>query len=412
MKKHHSASTESAKEKIKARALQLLSSPDCFGMFLEAMERSEVVGEERNAEVLFIVGISRLLPKPINLIIKGPSSAGKNHLASRVLRLFPEDAVHELTSSSALAWNYAGDDFRHRIVYLQERNDSSGAIHPARLLISEGRLLRKVTVTSGNTRTTKTFVAEGPIASVSTTTKNQLEIDDETRHISIWVDASRRQNRRVACATVREVLPLSSGELKVWHEAQRLIEARAKVPVKLPDWFDYVANKVYVGDIRIRRYFPAFTAACKAVALLRSFQKSTDELHELSVEFADFWVTSILFESVFVESIHRGADRTLETRSIVERISKRKGSAVHVTDLMKELSISKDAGYTLLREAEAAGAIRRVNRTVKGNKKLFLAVPRPRFIPDPEEMFDQIPEVGSTVKFIHPLTGEWVVKNR
>jgi hypothetical protein len=359
------------------------------------------------------VGISRLLPRPINLIIKGPSSAGKNHLASRVLRLFPEDAVHELTSSSALAWNYAGDDFRHRIVYLQERNDSSGAIHPARLLISEGRLLRKVTVTSGNTRTTKTFVAEGPIASVSTTTKNQLEIDDETRHISIWVDSSRKQNRRVACATVREVVPLTGGELKVWHEAQRLIEARAKIPVKLPDWFDYVANKVYDGDIRIRRYFPAFTAACKAVALLRSFQRSTDEPRELSVDFADYWATSILFESVFVESIHRGADRTLETRSIVEQISKRKGrSAVDVTDLMKELSISKHIAYTRLREAQAAGAIRRVNAPTKGNKKLFLATPRPRFIPDPEEMFDQIPEVGSTVKFIHPLTGEWVVKNR
>jgi len=130
------------------------------------------------------------------------------------------------------------------------------------------------------------------------------------------------------------------------------------------------------------------------------------------VDFADFWVTSILFESVFVESIHRGADKTLETRSIVEQISRRKGSAVHVTDLMKELSISTDVAYTRLREAEAAGAVRRVNRPEKGNKKLFQPVPRPRFIPDPEEMFDQIAEVGSTVKFIHPLTGEWVVKNR
>jgi len=201
MKKDHLASIKSAKEELKASALQLLSSPDFFGKFLEAMERSEVVGEERNAEVLFIVGISRLLPKPINLIIKGPSSAGKNHLASRVLSLFPEDTVHELTSSSALAWNYAGDDFRHRIVYLQERNDSSGAIHPARLLISEGRLVRKVTVTSGNTRTTKTFVAEGPIASVSTTTKNQLEIDDETRlSPSGWT----RPESRIGALPVRQ----------------------------------------------------------------------------------------------------------------------------------------------------------------------------------------------------------------
>jgi len=29
-----------------------------------------------------------------------------------------------------------------------------------------------------------------------------------------------------------------------------------------------------------------------------------------------------------------------------------------------------------------------------------------------QDIFDQVPEVGSTVEFIHPLTGEWVVKNR
>jgi len=68
--------------------------------------------------------------------------------------------------------------------------------------------------------------------SISTTTNNQLEIDDETRHISIWVDASRKRNRRVARATVRGVVPLTGGDLKVWHEAQRLIEARAKMSVK------------------------------------------------------------------------------------------------------------------------------------------------------------------------------------
>jgi hypothetical protein len=311
------------KKEITAKALTLLRSPHLFGHYLEAIERSGVVGEERNAEVLLIVGVSRVLEKPINLIIKAPSSAGKNHLASRGLRLFPRDAVRELTSSSALAWNYSADDFRHRIVYLQERNDASGAIHPARLLISEGKLIRKVTVGSGRNRTTQDFVAEGPIASVSTTTKNQLEIDDETRHISIWMDASQAQSRRVVRSAVKEIKPLSRDELRIWRKAHRMLEGRAKIAIKLPEWFREVAERVDVADIRVRRYFSAFVTACQTVALMRSFQKTEQVPERLEVDFADFWITTILFESVFTESIHRGSDTSLETRCAVEHIVKR-----------------------------------------------------------------------------------------
>lgn len=190
MTKAKRRAAELEKEELTKQALGLLRSPTLFHQHHEALHRSGLVGEERNASVLLITEVSRLLERPLNIIAKGQSSSGKNHLISRSLRLVPEDAVRELTSSSAQAWNYAGDDFRHKIVYLQERNEASGAVHPARLLISEGRLIRSVTVTEGGVRTTKRYVAEGPIASISTTTRNQLEIDDETRHLSIWVDES------------------------------------------------------------------------------------------------------------------------------------------------------------------------------------------------------------------------------
>lgn len=403
---------QAKKEEIAAKALELLRSPHLFGHYLEAIERSGVVGEERNAEVLLIVGVSRVLQKPINLIIKAPSSAGKNHLASRGLRLFPTDAVRELTSSSALAWNYSADDFRHRIVYLQERNDASGAIHPARLLISEDKLIRKVTVGSGRNRTTQDFVAEGPIASVSTTTKNQLEIDDETRHISIWMDASQAQSRRVVRSAVKEIKPLSQDELGIWRKAHRMLEGRARIPIKLPGWMDEVGERVYVGDIRVRRYFPAFVTACQTVALMRSFQKSRQLPESVEVDFADFWITTILFESVFVESIHRGSDASLETRCAVEKIVKRKGRGAAVEDLMNEWSMTEGKAYARLREAVKAGTIRRSNKPQKGNKKLFRPMPQPRFLPDPEEFFRQTPGVGDRLNFVHPLNGEWVIMTR
>src|SRR6516162_8689898 len=59
-------------------ALALLGSPRFFCKLLEALEREGLVGEQRNALVVFIVVVSRLLAKPLNLFVKGQSSSGKN----------------------------------------------------------------------------------------------------------------------------------------------------------------------------------------------------------------------------------------------------------------------------------------------------------------------------------------------
>ena len=121
-------------------------------------------------------------------------------------------------------------------------------------------------------RKAKRFVAKGPIAAISTTTKNQLEIDDETRHVSLWVDESREQTRRIVMGYSFDSARPLRNEVKVWRRAHELIEAKASSRVALPAWFRQLAARVYDGDVRVRRYFPAFVTACKAVSLLRSFQ--------------------------------------------------------------------------------------------------------------------------------------------
>jgi hypothetical protein len=137
---------EEDKEQLNQRALELLRSPDLLCGYLDFTERSGLVGEERNALAIFTSGCSRLLERPLNILIKAASSAGKNFVVDHSLMTFPEDAVRTLTSSSNRAWDYSENYFEHRIAYIKERNEASGAIHPARLLISEGKLERIVTV--------------------------------------------------------------------------------------------------------------------------------------------------------------------------------------------------------------------------------------------------------------------------
>ena len=198
------------RRRAKRKALKLLQSRHFFVKFLGAAKKAGLVGEELNALILLIVVVSRILDHPLCIFVKGRSSAGKNWLVSRVFRFLPKAAVAEITSVSDTAWSYSGDTFRHKVVYLQERNEEAGNVHPVRLLISEKRIVRSVTTWVGGERVTKKYIARGPVASISTTTKNQLEIDDETRHISIWVDESPEQTRRIITAYTNQEPPCQS----------------------------------------------------------------------------------------------------------------------------------------------------------------------------------------------------------
>jgi hypothetical protein len=120
------------RRRAETEALKLLQSPRFFNEFLRVMGRAGLVGEEQNALVLLVVVVSRILPRPLNVFVKGHSSAGKNWLVTRILRLMPKSAVAEITSASDKAWNYARSDFRHRVVYVQEQNEAAGTIDPIR----------------------------------------------------------------------------------------------------------------------------------------------------------------------------------------------------------------------------------------------------------------------------------------
>ncbi len=156
-------------------------------------------------------------------------------------------------------------------------NELAGNIEPFRLLISEGKVVRRVTGWSSDKskkkRMTVKHVARGPVASISTTTKNRLQVDDENRHISVRVNESTEQTRQIIKASARASEGLTPQELRVWHTVHRLLENKIGIEITFPEWFGEIADRVSADDLRARRYFPAFLEACRVVCLIRSFQK-------------------------------------------------------------------------------------------------------------------------------------------
>ena len=88
----------------------------------------------------------------------------------------------------------------------------------------------------------------------------------EARHLSLWMDESPGQTKRIARAyAVDEKEPLTAEMKTVWIEVQQLIKERKNLPIELPAWFERLVDLIPTADVRIRRYWPAFVEACKTV---------------------------------------------------------------------------------------------------------------------------------------------------
>lgn len=398
------------------KALELLNSARFFNELLAAKRKAGLIGEERNAQVVYISATSRLLSKPLCLFVKGPSGIGKNFLADTVLGLFPKSEVQLLTSSSSRSWNYAGNKLEHKVVYIKERNELAGSVHPTRLLISEKELIHFVTVRIGGQFVQERRVTKGPIASISTTTKDRVEVDDETRHVSIWLDETPEQTTRIMEGALEEGSGLSACDKKTWHEVQRLLEKRATYPIEFPAWLKPIVQHVRNDNLWVRRYFSAFLQACRTVALIRSFgqdDKTVKSLKKIVLRFSDLAITSLIFNPVFAESLDRADDQDLEIQNRVRHLSNRMGGKpVKASDLVADMAITSDRAYLLLRKAVSAGTIFRCNRPTKANLKLYLPSKHRPFLPEPDELFQKLAGLPRCVKFVHPLTGECVTYRR
>ena len=101
-----------------------------------------MVGEETNKKVSYLAAVSRLLEKPLAIVVQSSSSAGKSSLMEAVLDFMPEEQREELH----------GDDRAGAVLHGAEKSQAQNPCHrrssrarrprsyPLKLLQSEGVL--------------------------------------------------------------------------------------------------------------------------------------------------------------------------------------------------------------------------------------------------------------------------------
>ena len=99
------------------------------------------VGEETNKKVSYLAAVSRLLPKPLAIVVQSSSSAGKSSLMEAVLDFMPEEHRESYTAMTGQALFYMGQkNLKHKILAIAEQQGAEAASYPLKLLQSEGKL--------------------------------------------------------------------------------------------------------------------------------------------------------------------------------------------------------------------------------------------------------------------------------
>jgi DNA primase len=260
-----------------AEALALLRSPDLFPRILNDFEELGVVGEEPNKLTGYLAVVSRLLDRPLALLIQSASAAGKSSLMDAVLDLVPEEDVVRYSAMSGQSLFYMGDRaLQHKILAIAEEEGAKQASYALKLLQSEGRVTMASTGKDPATGmlTTHDYTVEGPVMLFLTTTAIDLDEELLNRCLVLTVNESREQTRAIhTLQRSRETLEgllaktKREGLLALHRNAQRLLQPLAVV--------NPYADQLRFRDdqTRSRRDHVKYLTLIRSIALLHQFQR-------------------------------------------------------------------------------------------------------------------------------------------
>jgi hypothetical protein len=256
-------------------ARQVLEAPALWGRVREALRAAGVAGDLRPAELLYLAITSRLLDRPVNVALEGPSAAGKTWIASCVLQLFPADAVHRRAAMSERALVYSDADFRHRFLLVGEaaglHRDGVGATL-LRTVAWEGRVVYETVEKTAAGLRARLVEKDGPTGVITTTTK-ALDEELATRFLFVPVPDDRQQTEAVLQATAARFASTAAGaDLRPFVEAQRWLELAGARQVIIP-YAEALARLVDRSAVRVRRDFGQLLTLVASSALLHQLRR-------------------------------------------------------------------------------------------------------------------------------------------
>ncbi|MCI0342887.1 MAG: MarR family transcriptional regulator [Planctomycetales bacterium] len=370
------------------RCGDLARERDILDKFATAVEQAGVVGESRAAKLLYLSVTSRLLARPVSVVVKGPSSAGKSFVVERVLVFFPLSAYYALSAMSERALAYSEEPLSHRmlVVYEAVGLKSEFASYLVRSLLSEGRLRYETVEKTKDGLRPRLIEREGPTGLLVTTTAVRLHPENETRLLSVPVTDTQEQTKAVLLACAKGAAdspdPAPWIALQEWQAAEH---AKVVVP-----YAEALAKLIPPVAVRLRRDFGAVLRLVEAHALLHRATRERDPAGRVVATLADYAAVRELVAALLADA----AERTVspEVREAVEKVCALGPGPVSVAKLAAALHLDKSAASRRASRAEDRGFLRNEEERKGRPARYVLGDPLPEdepLLPSPEALLGE-----------------------
>jgi hypothetical protein len=368
---------------------ELAESADILAGLIADLERCRLVGEIANAKLLYLAMTSRLLEKIVSVVVKGPSSGGKSHLVKLVASFFPESAFWRFTAMSERTLLYTEELLSHRHLILSEAAGIGGDLQEyiIRTLLSEGFLEYEFVEKTPEGMRSRKIRKEGPTGFITTTTRDRLHVENETRYLSLTVTDTRDQTRQVFKTLAKE--QIEEPDLTRWHALQVYLEG-AEHRVTIP-YGEVLAEMTGDVAVRLRRDFSVIQSLIRAHAILHQATRDKDAKGQIVATLKDYAAIRKLVANLIAEGVEATVPPTIrETVNAVEKII-REGGMEWVTNkaLSEELHIDKGASSRRVRTAIGRGYLKNLEDRKGRPAKLVLGEEMPEdieILPASEEL--------------------------
>jgi 5S rRNA maturation endonuclease (ribonuclease M5) len=374
----------------------LARDPDILQRFRADLRLAGVAGEEVLSQIVYLAVTSRVLPwgksteRPISVIPKGSTSTGKSHATRTTLHFFPSSAWLDLGSMSRKYLFYSDATFEHRFIYVPEWasiKEDDELVALLRVLLSEGRIVHGTVDTD---RKAQLIEKDGPTGLIMTTTDAAVDLEMETRCLTIVTDDSTEQTRRVygVFADLEDELA-SPVDFAAWHALQEWIADHGATRAVVP-FVRALAELMPAGATRLRRDFVTLLCLVRAHAILHQLSREKDASGRVIATLDDYTAVASLVGDLIAEGVEASVPQTIRDTVAGIRALQDEG-AEHVSPraLAERLGVGRSATYDRIRRAILKGYL--VNEAKKDERgmKLVAGAPLPGaedFLPSREEI--------------------------
>jgi hypothetical protein len=360
---------EEMPDEVRQAAEEALHQPGLLRAILDDIRALDVAGEKALVTVLYLVGVSRLLPRPLSARVHGPSASGKSYLIESVAGLFPPETVllanqmtpqalyHLEPGSLKNRWVVGGERPR------RENDDSADATKALREMQASGRLSKLMPVKVGGEITSVLIEQEGPIAFSESTTRSTIFDEDANRCVALHTDETREQTQ----AIIRAVAASYSGNGNGCHPRRKIVEKhwamqRLLCPcdVVIP-YAEALGDLLRCEQVEMRRGVSQIFSTVRALALLHQFQRDRDGGGRLVADLQDYDIACRLLDAPMARLLGIGVSRP--AAHYLHRLHKQFGKGKPFSTLeAKQASTegSRSAIYGWLHELRDAGLLEEV----------------------------------------------------